>query len=191
MNNDFTKLFLTSIKNNIEFQEIMDIIQDNSCGDFWLIGGFVYRSIANKLYGIKKPMVDLDFIVEKPIEKIVFPDSWSRTVNRYGNLKFIKNDGMEIDFVPLENVHSIIRRGLSASIENFLTGTPLNIQSIAYDVKNKIIKGDIGTKAIAEQIVAVNDLEQAKIYSARKGKLINNIIQEKASSLGFKPILVS
>lgn len=191
MNNDFTKLFLTSIKNNIEFQEIMDIIQDNSHGDFWLIGGFVYRSIASELYRIKKPMVDLDFIVEKPTEKILFPNSWRRTVNRYGNLKFIKNDGMEIDFVPLENVHSIIRRGLPASIENFLTGTPLNVQSIVYDVKNKIIKGDIGTKAIEEQIVAVNNFEQAKIYSARKGKSINNIIQEKASSLGFKPILVS
>jgi len=191
MNNNFTKLFLTSIENNIEFQEIMDIIQDNSCGDFWLIGGFVYRSVASELYGIKKPMVDLDFIVEKPTEKIVFPASWKRTTNRYGNLKFINDDGLEIDFVPLENVHSIIRRGLKATIENFLTGTPLNIQSIVYDVKNKMIKGDIGTKAMEEKIVAVNDFEQAKIYSARKGKSINDIIQEKSSSLGFKPILVS
>ena len=191
MNDDITKLFLVSVNDSIEFQETIDIIQDNSSCNFWLIGGFIYRSIASKLYGLKKPKVDFDFIIEKPTEKILFPNSWRRTVNRYGNLKFIKNDGLEIDFVPLENVHSIIRRGLSPSIENFLTGTPLNIQSIAYDVKNKIIKGDVGIKALVQQIVAVNDFEQAKIYSARKGKLINNIIQEKALSLGFKSILVS
>lgn len=41
------------------------------------------------------------------------------------------------------------------------------------------------------KVVAVNDIEQAAIYSERKQKTINDIIQEKAEALGFKPILIA
>ncbi|MDP2685379.1 MAG: hypothetical protein Q8P20_10205 [bacterium] len=187
-NIDLTKLFLGATKGSIEFQEALDIVRSNSRGNYWLVGGFVYRSIASALYGLDKPSVDLDFIVESTAEEISLPKSWKKKSNRYGNPKFIREDGLTIDFVPLKNVSSIRRRGLLATIENFLTGTPLNVQSIIYDVMHNQIKGNIGIKALLDKSVAVNDLEQAEIYSKLKGKPVNEIICEKALALGFTPV---
>jgi hypothetical protein len=185
-----TQLFLEAVKDNVDFKDAIKIIRKNSQGNFWLIGGFVYRNIASLLYGVEKPAVDLDFIIENSTNELLLPNSWEKKFNRYGNLKFVRNDGLEIDFVPLTNIHSIIRRGLPATIENFLTGTPLNIQSIVYDVKHNKVEGDIGIKALFEKKVFINNREQAKIYSMKKGKPINSIIKEKASSLGFAPVFI-
>ncbi len=162
---DFTKLFLKAVKDNEDFQEAIDIIRRNSQKDSWLIGGFVYRNIASSLYGTEKAKADLDFIIEKSPDKILVPRYWKKRLNKYGNPKLFRNDGLEIDFVPLENVSSILRRHLKPSIENFLTGTPLTIQSIAYDIKNNCTQGNIGIKALLDKTVAVNDFEQMKIYS--------------------------
>ena len=160
----------------------------NSRGNSWLIGGFVYRNIASSLYGTERAKADLDFIIERSPDNILLAKFWGEKINKYGNPKLFRNDGLEIDFVPLENVSSILRRRLKPSIENFLTGTPLTIQSIVYNVKNNKIRGNIGIKALLDKTVSVNDSEQLKIYSKRKGKSTVEIIQEKALSLNFTPI---
>lgn len=191
MTKDITELFLEATNDNMDFKEAIDIVKNNTTGGCWLIGGFVYRNIANSLYNTPKPKVDLDFIVEKPLEEIKILNSWIISKNSYGNPKLIKDTGLSIDFVPLSNVHSILRRGIMPTIENFLTGTPLNIQSICYDIINNKVIGEIGIKAIIEKTVSVNDIEQAKIYSEKKHKSINQIIGEKATDLNFEPIYIN
>ena len=190
-NDELTEHFSNATATFPELQEALAVIRKNSFGAVWLIGGFVYRSIASMLYGVDRPGVDLDFIIEKPIKNPSSPEGWKAAVNRYGNPKFVKEDGLSIDFVPLENISSIVRRQLPATIENFLTGTPLNIQSIAYDVSNHKVIGEIGTEALKSKTVAVNDFDQAAIYAEKKQKSINDIIQEKAEALGFEPILTA
>ena len=93
-----------------------------------------------------------------------------------------------MDFVPLNNVNSIIRRGLPATVENYLTGVPLNIQSIAFDINNNRIFGDIGIRALLDKTIAVNNLEEAKIVSDHKKKPIDQIIKEKAETLNFTAV---
>jgi hypothetical protein len=180
---DFTKVFLNSIKNEDHFSEALSIIKENSSGGIWLIGGFVYRSIVNELYGIPNPKVDYDFIVENPTE-IKLPLNWKHIKNKFNNPKFT-NGIYEIDCVPLRNIHSIIRRKLEPSINNYLTGTPLNIQSIAYDCINKKIIGDIGIDAIERKAVAINNLKEAKHYAQIKKISLEDFIKEKAESLRF------
>ena len=188
---NFTNIFNNAVKNNFEFEEALDIVTANSQGDIWLIGGFVYRNIAAELYKLQRPNVDLDFIVELPItiDKMNLPDNWIIQQNKYGNPKFI-NGSKQIDFVPLQTVQSIIRRKLDASIVHFLTGTPLTIQSIAYDVHKREIIGQIGINAIKNKTVAINNLEQAIYAVQKKNKTLEQYIKEKADSLHFNPVLI-
>ena len=112
----------------------------------------------------------------------------SFTKNRYGNPKFLGSK-FSIDFVPLHNISSILRRKLAPSIENYLTGTPLNVQSIAYDVMKGRLAGNIGLKAIAEKIIRINNKEQAEIYALNKGISLEEMLKRKAESLGFTPLV--
>ena len=142
MTKDITQTFLDYAKNNSEFNESLALVKQNSTGNIWLIGGFVYRNISSVLYGTPVPEIDLDFIVETPLD-LQLPRGWELRVNRYNNPKWV-NGSRQIDFVPINTVHSIVRRGIEPTIQNYLTGTPLTVQSIAYDVNNREIIGDIG-----------------------------------------------
>lgn len=184
---DITEIFLSGAKDREEFPEALEIVKNNSSGNIWLIGGFVYRTIASQLYGLPKPEVDLDFVVEYPVSYFNLPSGWKVDRNRFGNPKLV-NGKKQIDFVPLKNIYSIIQRQLEATIENYLTGVPLTVQSIAYDLtKNKVI-GEIGITALQRKIVKVNDIYFAKYAAKKKNKSLQSMIQEKAEGLGFTPI---
>jgi len=186
---DFTKLFLDGMEGCKEFDEALSIVRMNSLGNVWLIGGSVYRTIASQLYGIQKPDVDFDFIIEKPtsVKDFNLPEKWTVSANRFGNPKLI-GPTQNIDFVPLKNIYSIKHRNLESSIDVYLTGVPLTIQSIAYDVtKNKVI-GNIGMLALRNKVVEVNDLYYAQYCVLKKGKSLNEYIHEKADGLNFTAI---
>ena len=182
---NYTRNFLKSVKRIPYFEEAMEIVMSNSDGNVWLIGGMVYRGIAHELYGTDLPKVDFDFVVEKPKESYVLPNDWTVLQNSYGNPKFT-NGTYEIDFVPLASVFSITRRKITPTFENFLTGTPLNIQSIAYCVKKGTVVGDIGINGIRDKVIRVNDPEEAIVYARLKGKSLEDIMLEKANQLGFR-----
>ncbi len=185
-NDNYTQIFLETVKDEVDFYEVQKILKEYTQGNIWLIGGFVYRSIVKGLYGTSRPDIDLDFIIEKPEKDIIFPENWKEIKNNYGNTKFIRNDGLIVDFIPLDNVNSIIRRNLNSTVENFLTGTPMTIQSIAYDISRNIVIGPIGLKAIKDKTVAINNIEEAEIYARKKKKSIKEIMQQKAKELGFR-----
>ena len=180
-----TQSFLKIANTCPEFKEAIDIIKSNSEGQIWLIGGFVCRSIIQDLYNIHlKKDVDLDFIIEIPKE-IKLPKGWKMERNSYGNPKLV-GPKYEIDYIPLKSIHSIIRRGLEPTIENFLSGTPLNVQSIIYDVTNDKVIGDIGIKAIEDKIVAVNNPEQAQHRAEKKGVSVDDLVIDIANQFGFE-----
>jgi hypothetical protein len=184
---NYTEIFLNVAKRYPEFEEAVEIIKANSEGSSWLIGGFVCRAIIQELYGV--PMskdVDFDFIVENP-KKLKLPEGWKIEQNSYGNPKFISSS-YEIDYVPLTTVHSITRRGLEPTFANYLSGTPLTIQSIAFDVKSQQVIGDIGIKAIRDKTVGINDLEQAKHRAEKKGKTVEELVKGVADEFGFTSI---
>lgn len=188
MTKDYTTIFLHSVAHEEHFHEVCTALRKQTLGGIWLIGGFVYRNIVKGLYDVTLPrdtIVDFDFIIEQSDVRVDLPGDWTRTTNRYGNPKFVRQGGVEVDLVPIHTVHSIVWRGLDLTIENFLTGTPLTIQSIAYDVIANQIIGQIGMQAIATKTISINDPVQAAEYGDKKGIPITQIIQQKKKELGF------
>lgn len=158
-------------------------------GGVWFIGGFVYRNITAMLYHIPLSTSDVDIMVET-LEDIRPPrDGWSEVKTSYGSPRYRK-DNFQVDFIPLDTVVSIRRRGLPPTIENYITGVPLTVQSIAFDVRDGSLIGDISRTAIRERIIRVNDIEQARYEAGKKKKTVNQIIREKAESLNFKPVYI-
>ncbi|MBI4919646.1 hypothetical protein HY837_06955 [archaeon] len=184
---ELSQIFKDSVRSNKVFFEALDIVRLNSRGNVWLIGGFLYRTLASHLYSISKPEVDFDFLIEKPM-RIVLPTDWEGKLNRYGNPKLVKGS-CQIDYVPFEKVHDFLGRK-TEKIEDYLSGVPLSIQSIAYDVSTQKVIGDVGIDSLLSKTVKVNDRENARIYAQKKEKDLNYLIKEKAKSLGFKAILV-
>ncbi len=184
---DVTKAFLDGVRGSQEYEEAVDIVKHNSSGKIWLVGGFVYRTIASQLYGLPKPDVDLDFIVEIPASTFSLPDGWAVDKNRFSNPKLV-NGKKQIDYVPLGNIYSIIQRQIEPKIENFLSGVPLTVQAIAYDVLKNSVIGEIGIDALQRRIVEVNNLFFAEYAAKKKHKSLQAMIQEKADGLCFKPI---
>src|SRR3990167_4093868 len=158
---NITQSFLSGVKNCQEFIEALEIVKRNSSGKIWLIGGFVYRTITSQLYGLPKPEVDLDFVVENSVLEFDLPDGWIVNINRYGNPKLV-NGKKKIDYVPLRNIHSIIQRKIEPTIENFLTGVPLTVQSVVYDVNENRVIGEIGINALQRKVVEANNVSFAE-----------------------------
>ncbi len=184
---EFTQAFVSGARECEDFLEAVDIIKGNSSGKAWLVGGFVYRTIASQLYGLSNPIVDFDFIIQDSINDFNLPPGWRVIINAYGNPKFV-NGKKKIDYVPLSSVYSILRRQVEPTIENYLTGVPLTIQSIAYDVDEEKVIGEIGINAVQKRVVGVNNLPLAEYAAKRKNKSLRAMIQEKADGLGFTPI---
>ncbi|MDP3963448.1 MAG: hypothetical protein Q8Q39_03045 [bacterium] len=183
----YTDLFRGFVKDRSEYYEALRVARMNARGKIWVVGGYVFRSLAHVLYGTSLPESDVDVIVERLRGSLTVPSGWRVTHNRYGNPKFVSGK-REVDIIPMGNILSILRRRLPATIEHFATGTPLTIQSIAYDVDEQRIIGEIGMRAIMNRMIAINDPVQARLYAERKEKSIKKIIREKAESLNFEPI---
>lgn len=168
------------------FKEALEITRINSSGKIWLIGGALYKTLVDALYGTcKKPTKDFDFIVEKANEKLVLPDGWKQETNNFGNPRLYKEQ-TEIDFIPLETIYYIKRNKLKPRIENFLAGVPLNIHFLVYNVFDNKIFGDVGIKALEEKVVRVYNKKMADYCARKYNKTIDAMIKEKAEALGFK-----
>ncbi len=170
---------------NQNFRDALIVACIQSCGKIWLTGGSVFRLLANIMYRTPMPAdTDFDFIVTMLEEKVCVPPGWRIEENHYKNPKLIR-DALSVDLIPIEKVHSIVRRGVAPTIENYLTGTPLNIQSIAYDCMRREIIGEIGIGAIRRKTVAFNDPIQAEIQAARKNMTAVALLEKYAHELGF------
>ena len=171
-----------------DLKEILKIVKANSEGKIWLIGGFLYRGIVYEMYGGELPSPDFDFIVEKRKERLNLPSNWTALNNKYGNPKF-RNSKDSVDFVPLDTVLSLKLRKFEPTIENYLSGTPLTIQSIAYDCIRKQVMGEVGAGAILNKTVGSNYIRSAEHEAKLKNITVNDLILKKAGSLKFEPIL--
>jgi len=181
---NFNEAFLEGISGNEQFAEGVEIMRRNSSGRIWLVGSMVYGTITHQMYGSQMPKVDLDFVVERKADRFSLPAGWSVSENRFGNPKFVKGDE-SIDCVPIRNIHSIQERGLEPTIENVLSGAPLTVQSIAYDVFAHRVIGEVGMDAINRLVVGVNNLQFAEYRAEMLGITVADYLRDKAQALGF------
>jgi hypothetical protein len=185
---DYSQLFTRFVSDSSYFLQAIEIARANSGGNIWIIGGFVFRNLAAALYSGVEYHSDIDLVSDIALNtELRCPIGWSMRKNSYGTPKFERGD-YSIDLSSLVGWSSIERRKLRSSITNALSGTPLTVQSIAYDVQRQQILGEIGINAVVSRTVAVNNREQAEIYAERKKKPLRQIISEKAQALGFTPI---
>lgn len=186
---EFTRIFEKFLKQSPIFPEILGIATRNSQGRIWIIGGFVYRPIIRHLYGeIPEPeIVDIDFMLEKQAEErdLYAPEGWDLKLTDYANPYLVKGK-TRIDLNYLRNFHSIITRKLEPEMEHFFTGTPLDIQSIAYDFSEKKVIGQQGIDAIKRRLVKINNLEEAEYDAQIKKVSLEEFVIKKAKELGFQ-----
>jgi hypothetical protein len=165
------------------FLEVLDLVKKNSRGKIWIIGGFVYRNLVSALYGGDAYNHDIDFIVEERNDILTEVPGWQIQINKYGSQNYVK----ESNRMSFTDIRKVIRVSgtTNPTIEEFIEETPLNIQSIAYDlVENKLI-GEKGIEAILHKTSSINNAGQAEFYAKRKGKDLDELIKEKARELHF------
>lgn len=197
----FTEIFEEFLENYPEWSEISEIVRRNSRAmgrrgqaNIWIIGGFVYRPIIKALYGpIKEPsQTDIDFLISRgpASEEVYAPKGWEIKRTEAGYF-YMEKEKIRIDPNYLYSFHSIgLVAGAMGSLpkfKHFFKATPMDIQSIAYDLTDRSIGviGDLGIKAIKTRKVRVNNLEEAIFESQKRGMKLENFVREKAEELGF------
>lgn len=165
------------------FLEILNLVKQNSTGRIWIIGGFVYKNLVASLYGGEFYNYDIDFIVEQRDDVLKEVAGWQIQTNNYGSQNFVRKNNK----MSFTDIHKAIRvSGLkNPTIEQFIEETPLNIQSIAYDLEENKLIGKKGIEALLSKTVKINNKQQAEFYAKLKGKELTEIIKEKAKELNF------
>ena len=188
---EFTEVFEKSLMESPDSREIFDIVKRNSQGRIWIIGGFVYRNIIKDIYGeIPTPQeIDIDFLIERSSKKrdLYVPEGWDIKITDYGN-PYLLRGKTRIDLNYLFSFHSIDVRKLRPRFKYFFTGTPLDIQSIAYDLTDTSVgvTGWRGIDAIKRKSVRINNLEEAKFEASNRGISLEELVTQKAKELGFE-----
>jgi len=63
-----------------------------------LIGGFLYKNIANRLYGSSSIPDAFDWVVENANNEIILPEGWHQEADTFGNPK-LTNGKSKISFI--------------------------------------------------------------------------------------------
>lgn len=191
-NKELENILDKKLSEDVNFKRVSMIVRANSFSeDIWLIGGKVYQTLANEIYGVQGSSKDYDFIVKNPVPSVSCPPNWKMEVSTLGCPRMIQHsEDLFIDFIPLTEIYSIKKRFLEPTINSFLSGTPLDIQSMAYNLKTKTIEGDLGIRSLENRTVKINNLEMAKDYSIMKKIEINNYLSNIAKNINFKAELI-
>lgn len=187
---DFTALFRDAIKDDNVYYESLSIARMNTQGKIWVVGGFVYRTLAARLYGTPLAIKDMDFLAERLADSMVVPVGWTRSASTFGSPKFFRG-GLFVDILPFDEIRIPMQMPGPPTIEEYLACVTLTVQAIAYDICEQRVIGDIGMQALRTKTVAYNMPKVNKEYFAKKGYTRESYIREKADGLGFRVILPS
>lgn len=165
------------------YPDVLDLLAMNSRGRVWLVGGFLFRSLA----GLPSSIPDIDVVVERRRPDLKLLPGWTCTVNSFGGQK-LTGPSLALDFIEADKFQPCARRGLKFSPEALLRLVPLTIQALVFDVSEGALSGDVGLHAIATKTVGVNNGAEALRYCLVKGISLREFVGTKARSLGFRPV---
>lgn len=179
---DLVQKFQPYLENPV-FVEVLELVKQNSKGKIWLMGGFLYRNLAAALYGGETYTKDIDFLVEEREDFIKKVSGWNLKINRYGAQNYFR----EGNFTSFTDLRKVARHYgvVKSTALKFIEETPLDIQSIAYDLDENKLIGEKGIKALKNKMIKVNNKEQAEFYAKRKEKELKDIIIRKATQMNF------
>lgn len=184
-NSDFEKIIQDCVCSDENFSEVLSVVRANTHGKIWLIGGFIYRNIAAKLYGTVPVIKDYDFLVGELSEKEFVCPGWQVNFSTFGSPKLQKGK-LSIDIVPLGRLFNVMNKGYEPVLDTYLKEVSLTVQSIAYDMEQKKLIGEQGIKALLTKTVAVHNKEMLSYYVAKKNLTLEAYIKDKADTLGFE-----
>lgn len=157
-------------------------------GNLWCIGGYVARKLSSLMHGTSTPSAaDVDFMSEYLKPGVNAPPGWTVARNSFGNPKLSRGDVL-IDICPLSGM-LLGTETRPVTLQDFLDTTPFDYQSLAYDVDAMTLSGEAGIAAVRRQEIRVHNRAWAEVYARMKGRSVEELLLEKAGSLGFKAIL--
>jgi hypothetical protein len=191
------------------YPQVLEMLLGNTYGKIWMVGGSVASIIVKciqspgytptfdewNLYSLGDfPFRDFDFIVEEFRTDFRVASGWKKQTNTFGGIKLVRKSPfrgqtIRIDIWKLLKHDPCRRRNLPYNMENVLRLTPLTIQSIAVDLQEARLIGDIGLNAIQSQTVGVNHLEEVENYSRVYRTTVEEYVRRKAREYNFTPIL--
>ena len=171
-------------------EDIFNMIRRNALGKMYLIGGYTYRNILNKVYGTplnwERGLVDVD-IVSEEITRKPYVGDWEELRTDFATPRYMK-EGYVLDFDVLRNFRGLGVIGPEATIENLLSGAPFDVQALAWDIdKNRLVTdyNYIAIRSIVDRELWVNDLRYVEAMSRRSRLGLMQFFNKKATELGF------
>ncbi len=167
---ELNRILNEHLSGNSGYLNALEVVKRNSSGKIWLVGSGVYKTFLNFLYDHTHSIKDWDFIAERIFFPLELANGWTAEKNKHGNPKLTKGE-LVADLIDLRNIHSIKERKLEPDIEHYLTGTPLTIQSVAFDIDKKAVIGEMGIESVLTKTVGINNMKEheyaAEIYGDR------------------------
>lgn len=171
------------LENNSFYKEALSLIKCNSIGKIYLTGSFVFKTIIKETAESNK---EIDFLCDELVSDLFLPNEWNVKINKFGHPSFVKED-YKIDPIQLTKHINIVRKNLPPTLDSYLISVPLNIQSIAYDIEENKIIGNIGIKAIQDKVIKFNNKDHAEYSCQNFHKYsVEDMIIKMANSIGFK-----
>ena len=180
---EYKDIFLEETKNKREFNESSEILKKNFPNGAYLTGSYLYGNIVSKLYGKKQPTVELDYLVKEEINNLDLPENWTKLKDKEGKTKLI-GPKYNIHIMPI-NFYSI-RPDIFNILEDYLSRTPLSIQSMVYDINNEELVGENGIYSLDYRVLIPNmDFDLVRKIAKEKGKGPYEYIYDNAKKLGL------
>jgi hypothetical protein len=175
-----------------------------------LVGGKLYRTIVEILYGYpaKSHSCDFDFAAEKVIKKkrkdwyktpaygtvlstnAIYISSEPQTpevnfIYDRDNTHMITLSGAPVDLINIGDLTDVRNKVQPNSIEGYFACVPLSIQAIAMDIERCEIFGKAGIESINEKYVWINNENALETYCKIKNILPKYYLKDKATSIKF------
>ena len=186
------RTFQSLIAKSIQQDPMKEVISDIKafCTEpVYLVGGYLYRTLVYELFGKEKAgAADIDFIVGD-LNSARIPEKYEVRMNSYGSPK-LKKESLSIDVWRLCQHTNFSLCDREPSIENYLDLVPITTQSLAYDISNDTLMGEIGMESILTRTIAINNKKTyEKYHEIRKhtGSIPSNYdkLTLLAQELGF------
>jgi len=177
------KQFLVSNPQYLEARQLFDL---NPAKNHWLGGGFIYRNLLRITHDWQVPDADLDVLIDTGKthkEPLNLPLGWTESETAFGCPKLLTTTGRQIDYIYLDKVVDLRISKLDYTVENFLTITPLTIQSVAYNIEQQKLIGSLGIEAIANKEIKINFPMRARFAALRRKMTMLEYLQSRADAL--------
>lgn len=207
LNHKLMEDLISEIKNIPHFEEAYSIAKINSKGPLWLVGGKVYRYLINRFLNkeIDYTSCDFDFLTTELVWVPSVPKNlyWKvKSFESYGSVVYTDVNPFQISrehavfrfrredpktSIDLVNLHKM--KGLPAKKRNllsYLSAVPLSVQSVAIDLEENLIFGELGIKSILQQTLWINNKACAEFAARNAQKSLFQYGKEKADQIGLK-----